>query len=238
MKSLVSEQKAGVVLFISPSIRDLYMSCAGTITRFTEGGYSTYGLIIIQTNIPDTQDQKKESIEINTKRMGISKTYVVSGFDYSTVTQNNADLLNRVVQAVSPSIVIMPFWQSTNQFYRILAKSALIACRGIGTIFMYDFDRNNPRYDPSFFVPISHSTSVQKDSFVSKANHSLLGQSRSRNKDSVTTFTRSSFDYENRSEHAADRYQRNLNHHFNDNDNRMEIFVSHRILLLDENVNI
>ena len=57
----------------------------------------------------------------------------VTQFDYSAVTQKNADILAEYRSEIRPALVIMPFWKSEDEKERVLARSTLIACRGIGS---------------------------------------------------------------------------------------------------------
>ena len=62
---------------------------------------------------------------------------LVRHFDYSSVTQSNADLLADYRKRINPDLVIMPHWKSENVKDVILARSLLIACRGVGSVIMY-----------------------------------------------------------------------------------------------------
>jgi hypothetical protein len=81
--------------------------------------------------------------------IGITQTFIIEKFDYSAITQVNADAVNSYIKNVKPSLVIMPSWKSPNHFRKILARTSLIACRGIGTILMYELDVNNTSFNPN-----------------------------------------------------------------------------------------
>jgi hypothetical protein len=72
--------------------------------------------------------------------IGIKQTFLLEKFDYSAITQVNADSGNSYIKHVEPSLAIIPSWKSPNHMRRILARVSLIACRGIGTNLMCELD--------------------------------------------------------------------------------------------------
>jgi LmbE family N-acetylglucosaminyl deacetylase len=212
-------QKTGSILLIVPDTFDLYQSCIGTIATFIERGYPSYVLIVARSNNSIALQDKRLLIQKECKKIGISEVYFLDSFDYSCVTQINADLINSIIQVVNPSIVIVPFWQSVNHSRIILSKTALIACRGIGTILMYEIDRQNSDYCPSVFVPVSAKAALIKQRFTDSGKQTDVSRYPQATKNTGTQDTRYN---------DASSYK---------NDN-LEAFVSHRLLLVDEEVGI
>jgi hypothetical protein len=63
----------------------------------------------------------------------------------------------------------MPSWKSPNHNRKILARVSLIACRGIGTILMYEPDiANNTNFFPSVIFETSLEGPTTTDSKVVK----------------------------------------------------------------------
>jgi hypothetical protein len=82
-------------------------------------------------------------------RFGLHELFLVSDFDYSAITQKNAELLSTFRNKIEPDIVIMPFWKSADDCERILARTTLVACRGIGSVIMYGGDSVGPLFSPN-----------------------------------------------------------------------------------------
>jgi hypothetical protein len=61
----------------------------------------------------------------------------IRDFDFASISQSNADILANCRKRIDPDLVIMPFWKSENPKDVVLARSLLIACRGVGSIIMY-----------------------------------------------------------------------------------------------------
>jgi hypothetical protein len=153
------------VIVIVPDIDDMYKSSLGTICTFIERGDAAYVLVVEHRAF--RTEEERLSLKDQCKRFRISDVFFLDGFDYSCVTQNNADLISTVIQKVKPSIVIMPYWRSANFSRKILARCALIACRGIGTILMYSKDgKNVPKYSPSVFVRVSPTAALIKQQYA------------------------------------------------------------------------
>jgi hypothetical protein len=78
----------------------------------------------------------------------------VSGFDFTSVSQSNADMLADCRRRINPDLVIMPFWKSKNPKDVVLARSLLIACRGVGSVIMYRGSSNagNEKFSPQISI--------------------------------------------------------------------------------------
>jgi hypothetical protein len=90
-----------------------------------------------------------EKVKDLCERFGLHELFLVSDFDYAAITQKNADLLNTFRNKIEPDLVIMPFWKSGDNCERILARTTLVACRGIGSVLMYGGDKAGPLFSPN-----------------------------------------------------------------------------------------
>ncbi len=93
---------------------------------------------------------------------GITQTFIIDAFDYSAISQVNADAVNSHIKNVKPSLVIMPSWKSPNHLRMILARTSLIACRGIGTILMYELDADDTSFNPNITFEASVTETAAK----------------------------------------------------------------------------
>jgi len=123
-------------------------------------GYSCYVLVVSRRKSFPAEGQSLKDLIRN---LGISDIFFLDGFDYSGITQHNADLIYSFVRRLEPSVVIMPYWKSADNSRKNLARCALIASRGIGTILMYAVDsKDGPEYAPTLFVRLSAEVSSLK----------------------------------------------------------------------------
>jgi hypothetical protein len=84
--------------------------------------------------------------------------------------------LGSFLKTINPSLVIMPFWKSHNQRRKILANTSLIACRGIGSILMYEPGRNRG-FQPTVHFEISADEIALKTSCL-REYRSLINEPR------------------------------------------------------------
>jgi hypothetical protein len=128
------------VIGCAPS--EIISACYLTISRLAKEGHRIYAIIA-----PSYASEASSFSEIakvqKLAAIGITQTFLMEKFDYSGLTQANAAAVNSYMKHVEPSLVIMPSWKSPNHKRRILARVSLIACRGIGTILMYELGTNN-----------------------------------------------------------------------------------------------
>jgi hypothetical protein len=96
------------------------------------------GKKVVNNTLVPRNDLTENEARILFAMHGVHELFYVREFDYSSITQRNADSLLAYTKMVNPELVIMPFWKSENSRRRILARSALIACRGVGSILMYN----------------------------------------------------------------------------------------------------
>jgi hypothetical protein len=144
------------VAVISGTSSDILSSCRVTISYLANEGHKVYAIIAplkpsessLSSSSEDAVDQKLLA------EIGIAQTFLIPTFDYSAITQANADAVNVYIRDIEPSLVFMPSWKSLSYNRKILARVSLIACRGIGTILMYEVDTNNKDYVPSIIFEV------------------------------------------------------------------------------------
>jgi hypothetical protein len=212
-----------VVIGCDPS--EILSACHLTITSLYEGGHTTYAIIA-----PSDESESSSSSFLPENRsisqlaaIGITETFSIDRFDYSAITQVNADALNSHIKNVGPSLVIMPSWKSPNHKRKILARTSLIACRGIGTILMYELDANNSSFNPNITFEASVESSLIQHQHANNAEKGA-GTTITTNQDEIDDSE--TFANESILEHKdskASSYER-----------LVEKFESHRTLLLEE----
>lgn len=150
------------VIGCAPS--EIISACQLTISRLVKEGHKIYAIITSSSNGSSESSSPLSEIRKVTDltSIGITETFIIEKFDYSTITQSNADAVNFYIKDVEPSLVIIPSWKSSNNERRILARTSLIACRGIGTILMYELDAQNTSFNPTItFEMAREPASVQ-----------------------------------------------------------------------------
>jgi hypothetical protein len=149
------------VIGCAPS--DILSACQNTITSLAIGGHTVYA-VIARSEESESASSSSPSPEIadisQLAAIGITHTFPIDRFDYSAITQANADAVNLIIKTVKPTLVIIPSWKSPNDKRKILARTSLIACRGIGTILMYELDPNNSSFNPTITFDASVNTSL------------------------------------------------------------------------------
>lgn len=206
-----------VVIGCAPS--EIISACRITITSLAKEGHMIYSIIA-----PSIESERSSLLpEIanvpQLAAIGITQTFLIDRFDYSAITQINADRLKSYIENIMPSLVIMPSWKSPNHIRKILARTSLIACRGIGTVLMYELDANNTGFNPNITVEvpverslIQHRTNNTTETTTTTDQHEI---------NNIKTFIHSSMLEDKRSKTSS--YER-----------LEEKFESHRTLLLEE----
>jgi hypothetical protein len=148
------------VIGCAPS--EIISACYLTISRLVKEGHRIYAIIA-----PSYASESSSFSEIpkvqKLAAIGITQTFLIEKFDYSSITQANGAAVNSYIKHVEPSLVIMPSWKSPNHMRRILARVSLIACRGIGTILMYELGTNNIGFVPNVIIEASvEPVSIQR----------------------------------------------------------------------------
>jgi hypothetical protein len=207
------------VLVIGCAPSEIISACRITITSLAKEGHMIYSIIAPLDESERSSFLPEIANVPQLAAIGITQTFLIDRFDYSAITQINADRLKSYIENIMPSLVIMPSWKSPNHIRKILARTSLIACRGIGTILMYELDANNTSFNPNiiFEVPverslIQHSTNNATETTITADQHEI---------NNMKTFTNNSMLEDKRPK--TSRYER-----------LEEKFESHRTLLLEE----
>jgi hypothetical protein len=208
-----------VVIGCDPS--EIISACQLTLSRLAKEGHKVYAILAplkaseLLSSCSSSEIVKDEKLAT----IGITRTFIIETFDYSAITQTNADAVNSYIKDIQPSVVIMPSWKSPNHMRRILARASLIACRGIGTILMYELDAKNTSFNPVITFEVSREpTSVQHTNNIVETTITTTGQDIM---DIRKTFTNIST--------LEKKGSKTVGHEVQE-----EKFESHRTLLLEE----
>ena len=147
------------VVTIGCSTSEIITACRVTISNLAKGGHKVYAIIaaggVSKSSSSSSSSSEVENDQKLLAQIGIAGTFLIDSFDYSAITQSNADAVRVHINNIYPSLVIMPFWKSPNHMRRILARTSLIACRGIGSVLMYELDANNTSFNPTVIFKMS-----------------------------------------------------------------------------------
>lgn len=215
------------VAIIGCAPSEILSACLTTITSLAKKEHTIYAIIapsdeseslLSSSSLPEIANVPELAA------IGITQTFIIDKFDYSAITQVNADAVNSYIKNVKPSLVIMPSWKSPNHFRKILARTSLIACRGIGTILMYELDANNTSFNPNVTFEASVECSL------------ILEQQRTNNVTETAARTTATDQYE--IDYAKTFKDKSMVQHKDSkasNYKRLEEkFESHRTLLIEE----
>ena len=180
----------GKVVAIGTSILplDLQVACYGILSRHIQKGHQV-DIIVARGKEGDKQESLASEhppekiadlIAKSYKGMGISSLHFVDEFDYSTVSQTNVDALRLPIEAINPEYAIIPFYKSNNKDLEILGRSALLACRWIRNVLMYETAvSSDSRFQPGIFAALSHAEYDKKKATIAdlkeNGNYKLIG---------------------------------------------------------------
>ena len=220
-----------VVIGCAPS--DILSACQNTITSLAIGGHTVYAVIARSEESESAASSSSLSPEIadisQLAAIGITHTFPIDRFDYSAITQANADAVNLIIKTVKPTLVIIPSWKSPNDKRKILARTSLIACRGIGTILMYELDINNTGFNPNITFEGSVDRSLVPQQHASNDTEEV---SRTTTSTATTTPNQDEIDYPK--PFANKSMLQHKGSKASGYEQVQEEFESHRTLLLEE----
>ena len=170
------------VLAISCMPFDIEICCFGTLLKFRRQGANV--VLILVTAKGWTAEERSASIK-RAMSSGL-ETIEINNFDYKSVTQEDVRQLESCVKKIGPSIVFLPFRNSTNTHRRVAGSSAFLAARSCKNVLMYEPDAHNPSYTPNVYFPIGKSDARKKKSLVKE----IPGMSKSKTVDPMKTISR------------------------------------------------
>jgi hypothetical protein len=215
------------VVVIGCTASEIISACHVTTSSLAKEGHKIYAIVTgVGASKPSlSSSSETASDQTSLAEIGIADTFVIDAFDYSAITQTNADAVSIHIKSVKPSVVIMPSWKSPNHMRRILARTSLIACRGIGSILMYELDAANyTSFNPNiiFKMPEEPRASLGHTNNIVRANNTIGGQDRI----DMNTLTNESMLLQDKEGVGSTI--------ITSNERLEEKFESHRTLLLDD----
>ncbi len=150
---------------------DLELACFGTLSRCIRDGHEVH-IIIAKSDEDKTywSEIQMEALRKVSQKIGVSRVYFTNRFNFSNVTQDNANVLASFLRPINPLLVIIPFWKTSNQRRKILANTSLVACRGIGSILMYELDRNTSFLPTVYFTASANEISTKTSCLAEHRN--------------------------------------------------------------------
>jgi hypothetical protein len=134
------------ILVIGSSAIELERTCCLTLRKFRNDGNEICLLIVEDAS--ERRLDGDQGAKARLEKLGFRNVHVIEDFDFSEINQHNAKNLNNYIKSIDPSLLFMPFWKSSEEKNRILSRTALIACRGLGNVLMYD-ERCSPGFAPN-----------------------------------------------------------------------------------------
>jgi hypothetical protein len=133
------------VAAIARSLSELKSACSTALSKLASDGHEVHVIIVSNGTAAQKEITGVDNIDY-------SRIHFVQGFDYSAITQANANKINAFIKTINPTVVLMPHWKSTSPELMILARTSLVACRGIGSILMYE-PNDNSNFMPTILFP-------------------------------------------------------------------------------------
>jgi len=158
------------IVAIGSTLLDIEIGCSNTLQKFVKLGHSVS--LVIPRDKHWKENQKIEQDDIGTK-LKISNIYRVENFDYSKITQLNVNLIKSLIGRIKPSVAIIPFINNSDKMKKILAKSAILACRNVETILMYENSKNS-----NFLPNVYLVTNNKRPHYLQKIYANKLGISQ------------------------------------------------------------
>ncbi len=205
------------VIGCAPS--EIMSACQHTISRLVKEGHKIYTIIASSSNPTEPSESSSPFSEIRMvpklTAIGVTRTFLIENFDYSAITQINADAVNSYIKGVEPSLVIMPSWKSPNNMRRILAENISYCVQGNRHYFnVTELDAENTSFNPTITFEMSSApASVQVNNNVENSTKELEINTKAFTNDSVLVSKTS----------QTNRYK-----------GVEEKFESHRTILLEE----
>lgn len=140
------------ILAIASDSSDL-SGCSGTLSKFAGKQDCQVHIVLV----------RGKSAKRDPEGVHKYKEHKISEFSYDGVTQGNVNALRAVIDELKPSLAIIPSIRTSNQKSSILAGSALLACRSVPSVIMYDRSRSR-RVRPSVFSLQARAKSTSKSS--------------------------------------------------------------------------
>jgi LmbE family N-acetylglucosaminyl deacetylase len=180
-----------VAIGSSLSPLDFQLGCLGTLSKYVNKGSELSVIIATErkqgadhNNEQQHQTQKDSTvtmiertatvegqIEKSCKAIGASQILFAEQFDHSVVSQANVDVLRSLTEAINPSVALIPFYKSSGPITRVVGRSALLACRWVQNVLMYDIDTGaKSAFQPGIFSVLSPEQFESKKSIISNFN--------------------------------------------------------------------
>jgi hypothetical protein len=170
---------------------DFQMACLGTFSKCVKDG-SEVTVIMATERKPETDNHHQgaqdhigqndrtvtmmQQAELLLERLvgeswrsiGISQVLIAEGIDHSVVTQSNVEVFRSQIESLNPTLAVIPYYRSCNLNSQIIGRSALLACRWVQNVLMYDSDAGGQSpFRPSIFSKLSPEQHEKKKTSVS-----------------------------------------------------------------------
>jgi hypothetical protein len=205
------------------NLLDLQVGCFGTLSKLIKQGSKVSLVIAPKSSRKFSKKNMKleEVIQKSAKTIGISDVYFTDRFDYSSISQDNVNVLRSLLGLSCASVAIIPFRRTNDPKQRILAESSLLACRNIRNLFMYRGTTSNSEFIPNLFSRIPKDCILLKELCIDALREDY-------SKDAAESINEEKLKEKESSSRAN-------THNFRTNTKYFESFAIHRLILLSSN---
>jgi len=158
------------IVAIGSKLSDFEVGCYRTLMKYSADGHAVN--LVIAGNTTKWKEKDLALANEKCKKIGITKVYFTDKFDEHSVTQENVRTLHSIIKKVNPCLAILPFHKTSVKKREILANSAILACRGIKNILMYEITKNK-NFSPNIFFTFEKKSPGKPMMMTSEINSSI-----------------------------------------------------------------
>jgi len=137
---------------------DLEVGCFGTLCKYAKSGNEVH--LIVDGHRSEWTGRKVQAMRNSAKAINAADLIFMHQIDHSGVTQDNVSLLRLLMKRIKPSIAFIPS-EKTNDQRMLLARSAIVACRDISNILMYEVEHSRD-FSPEVYHIINEEILTKK----------------------------------------------------------------------------
>src|SRR5215467_11220380 len=161
------------VVVIGKSSEDLDTGCSGTLSRLQKEGHQVYVIAALKKN--SWNKKTIQGFQNLANKIGTNNISYTDDFDFSAVSQYNINSLRKLIEPIKATIVFFPSKVSPDSKLRVLAESALITCRDVENVLMYETSKNK-NFTPNIFFDVESNGNFRNKDKKALAIHRFYAQ--------------------------------------------------------------
>lgn len=153
---ITKNYKMKTILAIGPHPDDIELWCFGTLCRYAEEGDTIHFLVLTKWEWGWEHTNREKEAQESSKLLDCTLHIESLKDRYISEWVETIKVIEKYIEILHPDIVFIPSKYDTHQDHRATHLAAIVACRKVNEIYIYQSPSTTVEFKPTLYIDISN----------------------------------------------------------------------------------